>query len=35
MLAAVNNFLKYVDDLVWGVPLIINVSSSKQFFEVR
>ncbi len=25
MLAAVNNFLKYVDDLVWGVPLIVAI----------
>lgn len=35
MLAAVNNFLKYVDDLVWGVPLIVAILLTGIYLTIR
>ena len=35
MLAAVNKFLKYVDDLVWGVPLIVAILLTGIYLTIR
>lgn len=35
MLAAVNDFLKRVDDLVWGVPLIVLILAGGLFLTIR
>ena len=35
MFEAVNNFLKYVDDLVWGVPLIVAILLTGIYLTIR
>ena len=35
MLAAVNNFLQHVDDLVWGVPLIVAILLTGIYLTIR
>lgn len=35
MFEAVNNFLQHVDDLVWGVPLIVAILLTGIYLTIR
>ena len=35
MLAALNSFLTKVDDLVWGVPLIVAILATGIYLTIR
>ena len=35
MLENINNFLKIVDDMIWGVPLMVLILSGGIFLTVR